>query len=179
MAKRQDTAEAYKRGNFICNICKDEKPISEFGSHKNSNIYGLNSTCKECARKKDKFNKTRRAYGITEKQFQDMYDKQNGKCAVCSADMNFRGEVHEKYQSACIDHDHETNQVRELLCSACNRALGFFNDDINNIYNALKYLEKHGKVRLGKLQAKVPRKLAQKDETYNRESRAVADLPEA
>ena len=39
-----------------------------------------------------------------------------------------------------IDHCHNKNKPRGLLCARCNSGLGFFMDKINNIENAIKYL---------------------------------------
>lgn len=146
MPIRKDTHEAYKRGNFICNICKEEKLIEEFGSHKNSNIYGLSSICKKCTREKDKFSKIRNIYGLSEEQYIEMFDKQKGKCKICTKSINFRGTVSDKYNSACVDHCHETGKIRGLLCSSCNRGLGFFSEDPEILHSAYKYLkEDNGK----------------------------------
>tara|TARA_R100001086_G_scaffold169794_1_gene92581 strand:- start:27 stop:479 length:453 start_codon:yes stop_codon:yes gene_type:complete len=43
--------------------------------------------------------------------------------------------------SWCLDHDHITGKFRGWLCHKCNSALGWFNDDINYLRRAVKYLE--------------------------------------
>lgn len=54
-------------------------------------------------------------YGINEQQYTDLYDKQEGCCAVCKrAASSFR------YRLA-VDHDHKTGDIRGLLCIHCNR----------------------------------------------------------
>lgn len=44
-----------------------------------------------------------------------------------------------KFDNLCIDHDHSTNKFRGLLCSVCNRQLGWYE---NNKENIIKYLSK-------------------------------------
>lgn len=41
-----------------------------------------------------------------------------------------------------IDHDHRDGHVRGLLCSACNVALGLFEDDEEVIKKAYFYLKR-------------------------------------
>src|SRR6266496_6688256 len=54
-------------------------------------------------------------YGITEKQYDELYRKQEGRCAVCKrAASSFRRRL-------SIDHDHKTGEIRGLLCLSCNR----------------------------------------------------------
>lgn len=40
-----------------------------------------------------------------------------------------------------VDHCHQTNQVRGLLCGPCNRALGLLKDNIGNLERAIAYLD--------------------------------------
>jgi hypothetical protein len=63
------------------------------------------------------------AYGMTEKEVINMYEMQNGKCAICLKDIQWKQHGHDK---VCIDHHHITNKVRGLLCDTCNKGLGFY-----------------------------------------------------
>src|SRR6185503_3329992 len=62
-------------------------------------------------------------YQITIDDYKALLVKQGGKCAICFRDKgNARG--HRLY----IDHDHETGLIRGLLCSRCNSAIGYFDE---------------------------------------------------
>jgi hypothetical protein len=39
-----------------------------------------------------------------------------------------------------VDHDHRTGEVRGLLCSTCNRLIGFFRDDPVTLFRLALYL---------------------------------------
>ena len=43
-----------------------------------------------------------------------------------------------------VDHDHETGNIRGLLCSNCNGILGRADDNPEVFLNAIKYLENEG-----------------------------------
>ncbi len=76
-------------------------------------------------------------YGLTREGFQDLYDAQKGVCAIC-------GRKNKKKRPLCIDHDHDTGQVRGLLCYKCNLGLGMFYDSAKCLQRAIEYLEKSG-----------------------------------
>ena len=74
-----------------------------------------------------------------------MYKEQEGRCAICK----IQGDVQElgymKRQALCVDHDHETNKVRGLLCGPCNLGIGKLADDPVIIQSAVNYLIKHNR----------------------------------
>lgn len=76
----------------------------------------------------------KRTYGITEEQYLGLYTSQNGKCAICNDVIELRG------KQTHIDHDHETLEVRGLLCHGCNTAIGLFKENEETMNNAIKYL---------------------------------------
>jgi hypothetical protein len=128
-----------------CKVCEAEKNISDF--------YTGRRECKDCknaaARKKyiDDPQTTQRnlirmrerakerRYGITQEQFDQMIINQNNKCKICSIEFKGTKFTH-------IDHCHDTNRVRGLLCNDCNLAIGQFNDNTDIMDNAIKYLQK-------------------------------------
>jgi hypothetical protein len=54
-------------------------------------------------------------------------------CAICKRPCSTG-------RSLAVDHNHETGEVRGLLCKACNQALGLFEDDTNRMTIAIEYL---------------------------------------
>jgi hypothetical protein len=55
-------------------------------------------------------------YGITAQEFNRRYDEQEGSCGICREPFQKRPDV---------DHCHQTNRVRGLLCRRCNVGLGW------------------------------------------------------
>jgi len=80
-------------------------------------------------------------YGLTPEGFNDMWTSQRGKCAICEVEMLPRGR---KKQSACIDHNHQTGDVRGLLCRECNFGIGALKDDPTVLEAAIEYLKANG-----------------------------------
>jgi len=80
--------------------------------------------------------KRQRVYGITPEQYDQMLLEHQNKCAIC-------GKTQELNKSLCIDHDHETGNVRGLLCQVCNKAIGLLGDSIQNLEQAILYLKKY------------------------------------
>lgn len=54
----------------------------------------------------------RNGYGITVEQYEEMLKRQKGGCAICGKRPG-KKRLH-------VDHNHETGQVRGLLCAKCN-----------------------------------------------------------
>jgi hypothetical protein len=77
----------------------------------------------------------RRYYGINIHDYNEMLYKQQNCCGICGC---FAGE-----ERLCVDHDHETGEVRGLLCQLCNKALGLFKDDKGSLERAIAYLERY------------------------------------
>lgn len=74
-------------------------------------------------------------FGITIEQYNEIFDKQGGCCAVCNRHQS------EFKMALAVDHNHMTDGIRGLLCSNCNLILGHANDNINILQNAIQYLK--------------------------------------
>lgn len=127
----------------ICTKCGKRRRAKKF-----SVVQGrwLKSWCKDCDRKNAKnwrrenperaaevgrAKKLRERYGMTTEEYDRRYAAQEGKCLVCGA---FMDRLH-------VDHDHQTKEVRGLLCDGCNGALGKVNDRPDVLRKLAEYLE--------------------------------------
>lgn len=87
---------------------------------------------KECMRRSH----LRLTYGITIEEYNEMLLKQDGKCKLCGC------EPKHNWRSLHVDHDHENNKIRGLLCRTCNRYIvgGVEKIGLNKISN---YINQH------------------------------------
>jgi hypothetical protein len=91
----------------------------------------------ELFKKKYKRNDLKRKFGITQEEYNIIYESQNGCCLICGSHSN----THNK--ALAVDHNHTTGKIRGLLCAKCNQGLGLFRDDINILTKAIDYLQKN------------------------------------
>lgn len=80
--------------------------------------------------------KLKKRYGITAEQKEQMRLNQDGKCAIC-------GNPFKSHKDTCVDHNHDTGKVRELLCHKHNSLLGYSGESIEVLQSAIRYLQKH------------------------------------
>lgn len=116
----------------MCSDCRTIKSFDEF--HKDSSTHdGLYSLCKVCKSIKGKIHsmlpevvlsrrqrKLKNLYGITIEQYNEMFETQNGCCSICTKHQS------EFKRALAVDHDHQTLQIRGLLCGKCNKFLGHY-----------------------------------------------------
>lgn len=94
----------------------------------------------------------KKQYGMTQQDVIDMFMDQGGVCKICGVSPHLDNEKYKLH----IDHCHETGNVRALLCSACNKALGFINDREDLALSMYNYLltNKHGEQNMARLTRK-------------------------
>jgi Recombination endonuclease VII len=91
--------------------------------------------CRLCQRERTWVWKLRHVYGITPAEYFARLNAQNGCCAICGAAKS--NDVGWQFH---VDHDHATGTVRGLLCQACNVGLGHFDDRVDLLERAMRYL---------------------------------------
>jgi len=130
-----------------CNGCGKDKHIDDFPRRYERPI-GYRSKCKKCVsvnrkkhyeadRKSGKLQESfwkRANINITYKEYVEKYDKLQGKCEICN----------DKLDVLCVDHNHETNEVRGLLCTKCNLAIEGLKESPEIMNSAIKYIKKYG-----------------------------------
>ena len=128
----------YRNHDRTCTACKKTMPITSFKMEKcpkSHNNISVRHQCKKCTefRKYKAFIK--KTYGITWEDYEEMFDNQNGCCAICKSKVSSS-----RTTRLFVDHCHNTTRVRGLLCSSCNHGLGLFKDSPTLLKRAISYL---------------------------------------
>ena len=77
---------------------------------------------------------------LTQEDFNQLLKFQQNCCAICYR--NFEDIVQSGIKkSPCIDHNHQTNEVRGLLCHNCNVGIGFLGENLEALSRAISYLQ--------------------------------------
>ena len=135
-------ARRFKHGHRRTPVCKHGHPrvpdnITECGHCRTcGNLRGKVDKAKHPAREKHIW--LRYKYGIGLPEWEEKRLKQDNKCVLCGVEFSYET----KSTTPCVDHNHETEQIRELLCDCCNKGLGSFKDNITTLNNAVQYLKK-------------------------------------
>jgi len=152
-------------GMKICQKCKVDKPLNKFHKNKNTGD-GYSYRCKICdskARKKyydtsesgraRAYAKNRERYllnkyGISTEKYNELLKVQHSCCAICEISLKeyqnkdgSKSGKDKRPKMFAVDHDHETNKIRGLLCNECNRGLGLLGDTLNSITKARDYIK--------------------------------------
>ena len=81
-------------------------------------------------------NYLKRTYGTNLEHYNNLSEEQGGVCAICNQECV-------SGRRLAVDHNHDTGEVRGLLCCMCNRGLGNLGDNIDRLRAAVLYLEKY------------------------------------
>lgn len=121
-----------------CNKCAKSKPHSAFNSSSKTRT-GLMDHCRECVqewyeargallrRSRDLMIK----YNFTLEGWSDLLERQGHRCACCKGDLGIK---------PALDHCHETQAIRGILCSNCNTGIGKLGDNVEGLLRGEEYL---------------------------------------
>lgn len=138
-----------------CSGCRIWRSLNEFCKNK-SRKGGLDDRCRVCHRiyaqseagikagekwrhshigcRVKRKSQLKRKFNLTLEQYDRMFEQQNGKCAICD-----QTEISNKELS--VDHDHQTGEIRGLLCMNCNLLLGKIESTPELFSKIVKYLQ--------------------------------------
>lgn len=111
-----------------CPDCDQDLPGDQFYWHRYSGNRSA-GPCRVCT----VFRLRLKKYGITRQRYEELDVEQGGGCAICG----LRCATHD---ALSVDHDHQTGEVRGLLCQNCNTGLGVFADNPERLIAAAAYL---------------------------------------
>lgn len=125
-----------------CYECGTYKVYSEFSSNK-SRKNGKQTYCKQCGKIHQAEWYYRRKHKITLTERDTMLASQGHKCKICASDIAFvdgHGRHGNVGDTAVVDHCHDSNRIRGVLCGYCNVGIGSFRDNTDFLFNAMRYL---------------------------------------
>jgi hypothetical protein len=136
-----------------CRECGASKPLAAFPLQRGGRS-GRHPLCKQCRatqeraryrrdrdrllqdmrsdprrRRRVRRRSLERKYGLDEVGLAALRTRQHGLCLVCAL-----------ARPLVVDHDHRTGEVRGLLCSTCNLAIGELGDHAPHLRSAADYL---------------------------------------
>lgn len=147
-----------------CKVCLTTSPLSNFSKRVRGQKAWYGWTCKPCInsqqrarltpkktaeytaakRKRDPTARRRYGlkalYGLTPQDYERLLAQQEGRCAICKTETpggRFGANTHFH-----VDHCHDANFVRGLLCANCNNGLGRFKHQVDILEQAVEYLRK-------------------------------------
>lgn len=133
-----------------CVACGEVLPLGRFPWESSRGRRSRASECETCrsrrrrarraeprVRAAERARRLRSRYGLTPEDYRRMGARQRWRCAICERPPYPAG------TRLVVDHDHRTGEVRALLCSPCNSALGLMGDRAERLESAAAYLRKH------------------------------------
>lgn len=149
----------------VCTRCRSFKPWDQFAQMRGG-LHGHRPNCKVChasavsearsssigddshawGKRRSEISLLHR-HGITQSDYDRMLAEQDGRCAICGSTSTRISR--KSYRPLLVDHDHETGDIRGLLCDPCNVGIARFNDDPEVLMAAAAYLnDKRKKERI-------------------------------
>jgi len=134
-----------------CPRCRRTKKVQEFYASRKSPD-GLLTHCKDCdklagqqragtaSRRHTMHQSNLKNYGLTVNDYNRILVAQGGGCAICGCPPGQMLSPRGFPRPLSVDHDHQTGEVRGLLCHKCNVGIGAFGDNLELLEAAASYL---------------------------------------
>ena len=79
------------------------------------------------------FAHVKKKYGLSESEYRAILAAQGGHCAICPST-----------DRLVVEHNHDTGEVRGIVCNRCNTALGMSDDSPTRLLALAQYLLDRG-----------------------------------
>lgn len=112
----KDPYELHLTGRKVCTRCEKEKKVTRFYINRSLKD-GLTAECKQCNKKR----RALRIYGFHVTALDE--------CEICSS-----------RKRLVIDHDHNSGNIRGILCNMCNTMIGYAHEDTHVLIAAIEYI---------------------------------------
>ena len=124
-----------------CRTCGEEKELAEFKvqSRHKGKLYH-HADCRPCSAN---VNRAKR-YGISVEDVESLLEESGHCCMICGVHADSISHSRSKHSKLYIDHNHETNTVRGVLCGNCNAGIGMLQDSPDILNKAILYLQERG-----------------------------------
>lgn len=86
----------------------------------------------------------KKKFGISFEEYQVLVQKANSVCQICKLPETQIHHATGAPQRLAVDHDAESGEIRGILCSRCNRGIGFLQHDPVILAAAIDYLQADG-----------------------------------
>ena len=129
---KHGTGMAYDLGQCRCPLCLEFQRKKRCKLAANGNRHVRRNQWKVRGMRRGGFDFTYSDYEL-------LWNEQRQRCAICEKPVQIIKS--KEGNAAAVDHDHNTGEVRGLLCMKCNMGVGQFNDNAQLLHKAARYLE--------------------------------------
>lgn len=118
-ARLRHNSTAPTPSELTCAIC--QKTFNSRSAITNHMLLG-HRVGRDAPKSRQQEHQLKKLYGLSQGAYETLLARQGGGCAICGMSAEENG------RALAVDHCHETDEVRGLLCVQCNRGLGHFID---------------------------------------------------
>mgnify|MGYP001581686368 CR=1 FL=1 len=139
--KTKSVGEFYARNlskDKVTPDCKD--CVKQARKEKYGSLTSYRAQRREATQRINRASSMRRKYGLSLQDYEDLLEQQGKVCAICGSPERRR--MNGIVIPLSVDHCHETNKIRGLLCNDCNAGIAMLREDAEILRAAISYLER-------------------------------------
>ncbi len=123
----------------ILKLILKELKIQEYFQQGKNEIKEVEVIEEKTKQEKTRWYNIRYRFGISETEYNELLEEQNHSCGICHRHED------EFAKRLAVDHDHQTGEIRGLLCTHCNQRFLGRHRNAQLFRNAAEYLERERK----------------------------------